>query len=1337
MRDEAKKLAAIALALSLGVSSPLSAVAQTVSGAAAQGSPVGAKAVAPVAPAAGGPGPSLAPQALPAPLNLTAPSLALPAVPLLRAAGVAGARAGSPSLAEIAQAAAQPRAAADAESAAPRPKALAALGSAAKDVSARKDDHAGIFARLSRLFDGVRKADGEAYLSEAPVRPLPASEGAPRWQDRLAAAPQEGDVVFRITKSETLSEGQSIKLIEKDAPGPKLIAGPGGSEQAWELPPEARGAAAEAGRLYWIDGEGRLMVHELSTRKTRSFASDGEKAERFLVSSKDRVFVLTDKGLRRWDLDGQWARTYPKLTVEPTDIGLIAPAATPSNFGEGVSFYHPGGRLVSRSASLERQEGYLQSGVPGEGELIPIGKGLFLRREKGGTRAWEEGLDTERVDEVAVLPYEVLSAVKPFDILFAATTEGLVVYDTKKKQHRLIPIDGLKDAEDARVSVQDETVYLSFGGKVVQFSQRDLLLHDASAETVRSWAEANPMSIHDGALHIGDFSFALAKKALKPVPLHKRAWFGLLRALRLRTAPAAAYALGISEKDWKAVNLPTNKKVIYDTLKGFTLHQHVLYIGETGGGKTYIAEMIAKLTGNDLWMVSMNEYTRNKDLIARETFGEEGKGRTGLTASTVLRWMQEGGVLLLDEMHKPLEGIAVLNNILQNGEYRLPDGRVIKYDKTKSWVIGTMNPVKPPYKGEPPSGELSSRFGMTLDVKYLPPEEEAALLRVFFDKVDPALIKRLVAIANDLRKSYPDVLPLPIAPRTLLHIVEHIQRFPKDSVTDIFTKTYNPASIVEDPLISRTIAEVLAKHELPGAGIAGSVSGLPAAGEGRGEDSSVLPNPSEPYLAKAPELPLNLLSPSWQRPAAPAGGPLKAEREQTASMDKGTELSMTFRKSIEREEAPDVLREEPVAPSGEQAPIQSWTSPAGVRQAFLVKDGLLWLDVNGKVFLRDKDGKTSSVMPRSVERVEMISAHSKGHDLYVLADGMLQHWILDSNWANGFSLEEGRTVTSLDALPQPTPEGAQAMLKDGRIVWSGYADTELKEGPEKIRDPRLAREPDRRQVGRSRAHRARRPAVRRESRRRRTEEQAGLRGDRRRARRVGRELRRVPAVQGAGAQGSGRRGPRLRERGRARGLGRARRRLPHLPRRPRRGARRPRHHRHGRRDLGAVEPDVDRGRRPPHRRLLLPAGEEGDKARPTPQARRERPPERPRPARHPGRGGSPRHLREGLESRQPSDQQEGHLRHAQGLHPPPARALYRRDRRRQDIHRGDDRQAHRQRPLDGLDERVHAQQGPHRARDLRRGRQGPHRAHRLHRPAVDAGRRRAAPRRDAQAARGH
>ena len=410
--------------------------------------------------------------------------------------------------------------------------------------------------------------------------------------------------------------------------------------------------------------------------------------------------------------------------------------------------------------------------------------------------------------DLGTIPFQILALTPSpsLETLYAAVPEGLVVWEVSRGRYRLFPVDGLA-APEARpsVHVSGDALFLGAGDRIHEFRRSvlaDLFSPDLS---VRAWSEQNPMSVRDGVLRIGDFSFPIAKKAPAARPWYKRAFDRLLG----RTAPAQVLDLGISEKDWKALNLPSNKRLIYDTLTGFTLNQHILYIGETGGGKTWIAERVARLTGNDLWMVSMNEYTRNKDLIARETFGEEGRNKTGLTMSTVLRWMTEGGVLLLDEMHKPLEGIAVLNNILQNGEYRLPDGRVIKYDKKKSWVIGTMNPVKPPYKGEPPSGELSSRFGMTLEVKYLPADEEAALLGIFYSKVPRIVLEKLVAIANDLRKVYPDILPLPIAPRTLMHIVEHAARYPGDSIVDIFRKTYNPASIVEDPAISQAIAEVL------------------------------------------------------------------------------------------------------------------------------------------------------------------------------------------------------------------------------------------------------------------------------------------------------------------------------------------------------------------------------------------------------------------------------------------------------------------------------------------------------------------------------------------------
>ena len=86
----------------------------------------------------------------------------------------------------------------------------------------------------------------------------------------------------------------------------------------------------------------------------------------------------------------------------------------------------------------------------------------------------------------------------------------------------------------------------------------------------------------------------------------------------------------------------------------------------------------------------------------------------------------------------------------------------------------------------------------------------------------------MAAIANDLRKVYPDILPLPIAPRTLMHIVEHAARYPNDSIVDIFRKTYNPASIVEDPAIDEAILRVLEAHDLAGTGVKAQPQAEPA-----------------------------------------------------------------------------------------------------------------------------------------------------------------------------------------------------------------------------------------------------------------------------------------------------------------------------------------------------------------------------------------------------------------------------------------------------------------------------------------------------------------------------
>ncbi|MDD5629661.1 MAG: AAA family ATPase, partial [Elusimicrobia bacterium] len=716
-------------------------------------------------------------------LTLTS-SLALPAAPapLVRDAAVspAAAVAAAPGLGAAPLAA--PAAPAEAKA---QPTAMASVQTAAQDIQApeAKAASSGLRRVFSRLFDGsgAKSAQSDAgaavagsesqsgsHLSRPPQTLFSAALAV--W--RKAGPPSEAELQVKQANGELSDVGPEKDLVEEVKVEPEAVAVElpepiAGADkvglQRWIVTGGVRFAALVKGGVFWVDQTGNVFLYRRAEARTlRIPVAPGKLGPVAVSEDGEYIYAVVDGRLQRWELRTKeiWAKAAKTEAVDGSNIQALEAlnAQDASSKGDGVQILMDGKRLYwakskfvvqSEAAEQITKNGSLRSGI------APAGRSLYIEKTAAGTRVWQKpyfGSET-KLEDIGSLPMDISAIVAgpTRGTYYAATSEGILEWDAKTRRYRLFAVPGLEAAGPiAAIDVDPEGRVLVAGSHSLiqaELAPAQEFLSSKAAE-IRLWAQDNPMYVKDGLLHIGEFTFPIGRKAAQPRPWYQRLADRLLR----RTAPAEVLDLGISEKDWQALNLPTNKRLIYDTLKGFSMSQHMLYIGETGGGKTWIAEKIAKLTNNELWMVSMNEYTRNKDLIARETFGEEGKNKTGLTASTVLRWMQEGGILLLDEMHKPLEGIAILNNILQNGEYRLPDGRVVKYDKKKSWVIGTMNPVKPPYKGEPPSGELSSRFGMTLEVKYLPADEEAALLRIFYDKVPQGVIEKLVAIANDLRK---------------------------------------------------------------------------------------------------------------------------------------------------------------------------------------------------------------------------------------------------------------------------------------------------------------------------------------------------------------------------------------------------------------------------------------------------------------------------------------------------------------------------------------------------------------------------------------------------------
>jgi MoxR-like ATPase len=588
--------------------------------------------------------------------------------------------------------------------------------------------------------------------------------------------------------------------------------------------------AVLAGDVFaWIDGDGTVVVHDRSDRETIRVRAPMGEAQRIAASQDGKfIYVVAGGSVQRWDLSAREATVVMEDGAIPGEILELAALKTKDSLGQGVSIRTTAGEVIWANGQLTRLDG-APGTIAAENGAAPslrdAGNGLYLETVGGGTRLWGRELVGEgtKIRDLGTIPMALksVSALAGRTTVFGLTDSGFAEWDLSSGRYRFFPVNGLRQAQGLSsidASPDGQRVLVSAGGQLffADLGKTPRGVEAAEAET-RKWSDENPMFIKDGQLHIGAFTFPVNAK-YEPAPAQNR-WQRFWSWVFRRPAPKGRQVPPVSREQWAALNLPANKKALYQTLKGFTLGQNVLYIGETGGGKTWMSSTLSKLIGKKLYMVSFTEYTKNQDLLYSRTFGEEAKGKTGKTLETVLQWLndKEGGILLLDEMHKPLEGIAALNNVLQNLSYHF-NGKDIVGDKKTHFVIGTMNPVKPPYKGEPPSGELSSRFGTTVQVNYLPPAEEAALMSIFFPDSPAEINRRLVAIAKELRKIYPDILPLPISSRTLLYIAEHIAKFPGDDAVEIFKTTYNPGTIVEDPSIVEAIDKALRAHDLAGAG---------------------------------------------------------------------------------------------------------------------------------------------------------------------------------------------------------------------------------------------------------------------------------------------------------------------------------------------------------------------------------------------------------------------------------------------------------------------------------------------------------------------------------------
>ncbi|CAL8266675.1 unnamed protein product [Lota lota] len=213
------------------------------------------------------------------------------------------------------------------------------------------------------------------------------------------------------------------------------------------------------------------------------------------------------------------------------------------------------------------------------------------------------------------------------------------------------------------------------------------------------------------------------------------------------------------------------------------LGQDVFLIGPPGPLRRSIAMQYLELTKREVEYVSLSRDTTETDLKQRR---EIRSGTAFYIDQCAVRAATEGRILVLEGLEKAERNVLpVLNNLLENREMQLEDGRFLmssqRYDKllqehTKveldAWqivrvsenfrVIALGLPV-PKYKGNPLDPPLRSRF-QARDIYYLPFKDQLELLYAAGPNIAPERVSQLLSMATTLCSQESSMLGLPDFP---------------------------------------------------------------------------------------------------------------------------------------------------------------------------------------------------------------------------------------------------------------------------------------------------------------------------------------------------------------------------------------------------------------------------------------------------------------------------------------------------------------------------------------------------------------------------------------------
>uniref|UniRef100_A0A8C2U8R3 von Willebrand factor A domain-containing protein 8 n=1 Tax=Coturnix japonica TaxID=93934 RepID=A0A8C2U8R3_COTJA len=240
------------------------------------------------------------------------------------------------------------------------------------------------------------------------------------------------------------------------------------------------------------------------------------------------------------------------------------------------------------------------------------------------------------------------------------------------------------------------------------------------------------------------------------------------------------------------------------------LGQDVFLIGPPGPLRRSIAMQYLELTKREVEYIALSRDTTETDLKQRREIRD---GSAFYLDQCAVRAATEGRILVLEGLEKAERNVLpVLNNLLENREMQLEDGRFLmsaeRYDKllqdhTKSeldaWrivrvsedfrVIALGLPV-PKYSGNPLDPPLRSRF-QARDIYHLPFKDHLQLLYSIGSNISAERISQILSFATTLCSQESSTLGLPDFPLdSLSAAVQILDSFPTMSVEHVIDRLY-------------------------------------------------------------------------------------------------------------------------------------------------------------------------------------------------------------------------------------------------------------------------------------------------------------------------------------------------------------------------------------------------------------------------------------------------------------------------------------------------------------------------------------------------------------------